>query len=108
LALSIGGKLIVAGSHLNAYEKVFANALIDQGTARIPKKIKGYAAKLLVGVYDIGKQQLDSNRTYSIELMQTSQELTQTDVLHLLHSIDRKEGASLPGATEHLSDQGKL
>jgi hypothetical protein len=108
LALSIGGKLIVAGSHLNAYEKVFANTIVDQGVGHIPNKVKGYAAKLLVGVYDLGAQKLDASRTYSIELMQTSAELTREDVVDLLNSISRKKGNALPSELNHLSDQGKL
>jgi hypothetical protein len=108
LALSIGGKLIVAGSHLNAYEKAAAGTIVDQGIGHIPKKVKGYAAKLLVGVYDKGMDELDASRTYSIELMQTSAELTREDVLDLLNSINRKKGAELPAEVNHISDQGKL
>ena len=108
LALSISGKLIVAGSHLNAYEKTAAGTLLDQGIGHIPNKVKGYAAKLLVGVYDKGLQELDAARTYSIELMQTSADLTREDVEDLLASIDRKKGAALPSEVNHLSDQGIL
>jgi hypothetical protein len=108
LALSIGGKLIVAGSSLNPYEKVAANTMVDQGIGYIPKTVKGYAAKLLVGVYDKGARALDASRTYSIELMQTSADLAQEDVRALLESIHRKKGVELPGEVNHLSDQGIL
>lgn len=106
LALSLGGKLIVVGSDLGTYEKAFSTFVSDQITKNIPKKVKGYAAKLMVGVYDIGKQQLDADRTYTIELMQTNAELMKEDVVALLNSINRKAGAGIPGTSEQVADQG--
>ena len=105
LALSLGGKLIVAGSDLGPYEKAFLMFASDRITNNIPKKVKGYAAKLMVGVYDIGKQRLDADRTYTIELMQTNAELMKEDVVELLNSI-RKAGADMPGSSEQVADQG--
>jgi hydroxypyruvate isomerase len=78
----------------------------DRITNNIPKKVKGYAAKLMVGVYDIGKQRLDADRTYTIELMQTNAELMREDVVALLNSINRKSGADIPGASGQVADQG--
>jgi len=108
LALSLGGKLIVAGSDLGPYEKAFSMFTSDRITSNIPTKIKGYAAKLMVGVYDIGKQRLDTDRTYTIELMQTDAVVMKEDVVSLLNSIARKAGADIPGASEQVADQGRL
>jgi hypothetical protein len=106
LALSLGGQLIVAGSDLGPYEMAFSMFASDRITNNIPKKVKGYAAKLMVGVYDIGKQRLDADRTYTIELMQTNAELMREDVVALLNSINRKSGADIPGASGQVADQG--
>lgn len=106
LAISLGGKLLVAGSNLGPFEKVLAGFGSDLLTKNIPKKAKGYAAKLMVGVYDMGKQRLDAERTYSIELMQTNAELMRDDVVALLNSVHRKAGADMPAASAQVADQG--
>jgi hypothetical protein len=106
LALSLAGKLIVAGSDLGPYEKAVSSFATDRIVDNIPKKVKGYAAKLMVGVYDVGKQQLDTARTYTVELMQTNEELIREDVIELLNSIKGKAGAGMPGASAQLADQG--
>lgn len=82
-------------------------SVVDKGVAFIPKKVQGYDAKLLVGVYDLGTQKLDAARTYSIELMQTSADMTREDVIALLDSVSRAQGADVPGDADQLSDQGK-
>jgi hypothetical protein len=105
LALSLGGKLIVAGSDLGPYKKAFSMFASDRITSNIPQKVKGYAAKLMVGVYDIGKQRLDVDRTYTIELMQTNAEMLKEDVIALLNSINR-DGVDMPSASEQIADQG--
>jgi hypothetical protein len=106
LALSLAGTLIVAGSNFAWQEKVLAGFASEQMIKNIPEKVKGYAAKLMVGVYDMGKQRLDADRTYTIELMQTNAELTRDDVLELLNSISRKAGADMPHAASQVADQG--
>ena len=108
LALSLAGKLIVAGSHLNGVEKALVSFAGDQVVAHIPKKVKGYAAKLMVGVYDLGQRRLDADRTYTIELMQTNTELLREDVVELLRSISRHDGADIPAAANYVADQGIL
>lgn len=108
LALSLGGALIAAGSDMSAYQQVIASFASERGAQLIPKKIKGYAAKLVVGVYDLGRQQLDADRTYTIELMQTNNELMREDVLELLDLIHRKSGSGIPNASEQVADQGIL
>jgi hypothetical protein len=106
LALSLGGKLIVAGSDLGPYEKVGAGFGIDQAIANLPSRVKGYAAKLMVGVYDIGRRKLDADRTYTIELMQTNEEIMRDDIVDLLRSIHRRGDQEVPGAPTQLADQG--
>jgi hypothetical protein len=108
LALSVAGKTIVAGSNLGIVEKAAGIALSDAVIASIPRKIKGIAAKLLVGVYDVGRRQLDADRTYTIELMQSSADLSRDDVIGLLASIDRRRDDAVPGSTSHMADQGIL
>ncbi|MGQ0649215.1 MAG: hypothetical protein ACT4P7_16815 [Gemmatimonadaceae bacterium] len=106
LALSLAGKLIVAGSNLSGPAKALAGFASEQVVKSIPKTVKGYAAKLMVGVYDVGRQRLDSDRTYTIELMQTNAELTRADVMELLNSIHRKAGSDMPHAEGQVADQG--
>jgi hypothetical protein len=106
LALSIAGKLVVAGSNLGPHEKVLATAGSDQTVAMIPARVKGYAAKLMVGVYDIGARRLDSDRTYTVELLQTNAELLREDVEELLATVTRRNDIAMPPATEQVADQG--
>lgn len=56
----------------------------------------------------LGRQQLDADRTYTIELMQTNNELMREDVLELLDLIHRKSGSGIPNASEQVADQGIL
>jgi hypothetical protein len=106
LGLSIGGKLIVVGADLMPLGGLAADFVMDKMTENIPKKVKGYAAKLIISVYDVGKRKLDKDRSYSIELMQTNAELTREDVIDLLRSISTKPGDGLPYITEQIADQG--
>jgi hypothetical protein len=105
LALSVGGVLAVAGSNLAAVPHDVGALAAPEIAARLPRRVKGYAAKLLVGVYDTGKHRLDAERSYTIELMQTSEELTREDVAELLSAVDRAEDA-LPSVTGLVADQG--
>jgi len=106
LAISLAGKLIVVGADLMPLGGVLANFTIDRAVEHIPKKVKGYAAKLLINVYDIGKAKLDRDRSYSIELMQTNAELTREDVITFLRKIMKKSGEGIPAVSEQIADQG--
>ena len=105
LALSVGGVAVVAASDLGSVPHDLAGLAIPELARRIPQRVKGYAAKLMVGVYDIGRKRLDADRSYTIELMQTSEELMREDVVELLRAVERSESA-LPRATGLVADQG--
>jgi len=106
LALSLAGKLIVVGSDLGPVEKGVLTFASDRLVARIPEKVNGYAAKLMVGVYDVGTKKVDADRSYSIELMQTNAELVKDEIVALLQGIDAPIEASLPSAASQVADQG--
>jgi len=106
LALSIGGAVVVAGSHVGALTQAGAAAAVPAVTAAIPRRVKGYAAKLMVGVYDLGRRQLDADRAYTVELMQTSEELLRDDVYDLIRSVTAAADNALPGAEGVTADQG--
>ena len=105
LVLSVGGVLAVAGSNLASVPHDVAGFVAPEVAIRLPRKVKGYAAKLLVGVYDTGRRRLDADRSYTIELMQTSEELMGEDVAELLAAVDRTNDA-LPPITGLVADQG--
>ena len=106
LALSIGGVLVVAGSHLGPVPHEVVDVALPGLATALPHKIKGYAAKLMVGVYDRGQQRLDADRAYTIELMQTNDELLREDVEELLRSVTRQRQGSVPTASGLVADQG--
>jgi hypothetical protein len=107
VALSLGGTLIVAGADLGDLQKTLAGFTMDRLTGYIPEKVKGYTVKLLVNVYDAGSHRLDRNRSYSIDIMRSNQELMREDVEYLLNKV-RKKRAELPALqSEKLADQGK-
>jgi hypothetical protein len=106
LALSIGGVLVVAGSRLGPVPHDLADAVIPALATALPRRIRGYAAKLMVGVYDRGEQRLDADRAYTIELMQTNEELVRDDVIELLTAVTRHQHDVLPGAAGLVADQG--
>jgi hypothetical protein len=106
LALSIGGVLVVAGSHLGPVPHDLADATLPVLATALPRRIKGYAAKLMVGVYDRGQRRLDADRAYTIELMQTNEELVREDVVELLNSVTRQQHSAVPGADGPVADQG--
>jgi hypothetical protein len=105
LALSIGGVVVVAGSDLGSVLHDLAGFAIPGLARRIPRRVKGYAAKLMVGVYDIGRKRLDVDRSYTVELMHTSEELMRDDIAELLSIVERSESA-LPRANAPMADQG--
>ena len=106
LALSIGGTIVVAGSHLGSVPHDLGALGAGVLPAAIPRKVKGYAAKLMVGVYDLGRRRLDADRAYTVELMQTSEELLRDDVVNLLRSVTRGPDTAVPSATGLAADQG--
>jgi len=105
LALSIGGVLAVSGSHLGPVPHDLSAAAVPVLARNLPRKVRGYAAKLLVGVYDMGTRRLDADRSYTIELMQTGEELMREDIAELLSAMSSAENA-LPGANGLVADQG--
>jgi hypothetical protein len=105
LALSLGGSLIVAGSDLTAVQGVAGEAGLLTVAAKIPRRVQGYAAKLMVAVYDRGARRLDADRSYTVELMHTQEELLREDVLDLLHAVSRKHDP-IPEADSFMADQG--
>jgi hypothetical protein len=107
VALSVGGRLVVAGSHTNPFVAEAIGYAADQLIERIPRRVKGYAAKLLVGVYDIGAHRLDNDRTYTIDLMRTSEELMREDVVDLLRTVTgQSDDEQLPVSAWQVADQG--
>jgi hypothetical protein len=105
LALSIGGVLAVAGSNLGSVPHDLGALAVPELAKKLPRSVTGYGAKLLVGVYDIGEHRLDADRSYTIELMQTGEELMGEDIAELLSAVNRAEDA-LPGTDGLVADQG--
>lgn len=105
-AVSIAGRLVIASSNLGPVEQELVRELVDKKSGGIADVVKGYAAKLMVGVYDLGKRQLDADRSYSVELMRTHERLMREDVEQLLQSINYRREGAMPGAADHLADQG--
>jgi hypothetical protein len=97
---------MVAGSGLETVGQALADFTIDKVLENVPRTVKGYAAKLMISVYDIGKKKLDKDRSYSIEIMQTNAELTRGEVTDLIKKIYRKSGEGLPSITDQIADQG--
>lgn len=105
--INIAGRTVVAGSDsmpisgtlttLNDVEKVRES---------LPRRVKGYAVKLIANVFDREKQRVDKTRSYSIELMQTNDELEQDDVIEIFRGIAQKPGDGIPAIIGQLADQG--
>lgn len=107
MVLDVGGVLIVGGASHGQLLHDAAAAAVPGAVATIPRRIKGYAAKLMVGVYDVGKKRLDKDRAYTIELMRTDEELLRADVIDLLHSMSPGSGESeVPSVARLTADQG--
>jgi hypothetical protein len=106
IALNVAGQVIVAGSHLDNYEKAAARMAVPFIIDNIPKKVKGYAVKLMVNVYDVAERKLDADRSYSVELMQTNLEHNREDIIELVRSISSVSKDALPPAFGHFADQG--
>lgn len=107
LGLSLAGKVVVAGSIVGGAEKAVAGFAADQALGHLPERIKRFAAKLMVTVYDVGNRRIDKNRSYSIELMQSDVELARDDVVDLLRAATSSHaGSVLPSITGQTADQG--
>ncbi len=107
MVLDVGGVLIVGGASHGQLLHDAAAAAVPGAVATIPRRIKGYAAKLMVGVYDIGEKRLDKDRAYTVELMRTDEELLRADVIDLLHSMSPGSGESeVPSVARLTADQG--
>lgn len=106
IGISLAGKLIVAGSDLVPLGATIADFTLEKAIEHIPEKVKGYAAKLMVNVYDIGAAKLDRDKSYTIELMQTNAEVHKSDVINLLSKIIAKTGEGIPPIYGRLSDKG--
>ncbi|MBI3670376.1 MAG: hypothetical protein HY237_11415 [Acidobacteria bacterium] len=103
-ALSIAGKVFVVAMDIN---NPLVKTAVDAAVGLIPKKVKGFAAKLMVSVYDVGRKRLDRERSYSLELMRTKEELSRKDVEDLINRISTK-GEGVPADLGHRSaEQGK-
>jgi hypothetical protein len=108
LVLNIAGHMITAGAHLGPIGHTAAGFAVERLVDLIPARIKNYAVKLMVGVYDAGQDKLDADRSYSVELMQTNAELLREDVEELLLSINSRTENPLPPQLEQTADQGTL
>jgi hypothetical protein len=107
IALNIGGALVVAGAFRGQLPHDMADLAVPGVVASIPRRVKGYAAKLMVGVYDIDKRQLDKDRAYTIELMQSDEELLREDVIDLLNSVSvGSRESEVPPVASLTADQG--
>jgi hypothetical protein len=106
LALSIGGLLVVARSNLGPLPHDVADYAIPALSVALPQRVKGYAVKLMVGVFDFEQNRLDKDRSYTIELMQTNEQLAREEVIDLLRSVNYQSENALPGTPGLLADQG--
>jgi hypothetical protein len=106
VALNVGGVLLVAGASHGQISHDMADLAVPGVVAGIPHRVKGYAAKLMVGVYDIEKKRLDKSRAYTVELMRTEEELLGDDVVELLNSMTVKsQEPTLPPVARFTADQ---
>jgi hypothetical protein len=72
----------------------------------LPKRAKGLVVKLLMGVYDIDKKRLDRDRSYSVELMRSHQEIFRDQMEDIYHRIiDPKQDPTV--SVNLIADQGK-
>lgn len=74
--------------------KLLAHNILGEGTVRttvesagpdlIPEAVKGFAARILVSVYDPQKRRIDRDRSYSLDLLNDQVELTRERVEELI------------------------
>lgn len=105
--ISINGRTVVAGSSAMPISGALTPLDdIEKIRESLPQRVKGYAVKLIANVFDREKQRLDKTRSYSIELMQTNDELDQDDVIEIFRGIAKKPGEGIPAMVGQLADQG--
>jgi hypothetical protein len=100
LALSIGGKLLIAGSPLNPYEKVFGNTLVEKGVGVIPDRVKGYAARLtdeLVSFYPVAVGRRVECRREPSEAIRGVKIASRARVWEMIRSGELRDGFTLQG-----------
>jgi hypothetical protein len=103
-ALSVAGKLIVAGM---GGDHPVAKLAVGFVPDLIPNRVKGFAAKVMVSVYDLDERRLDKERSYSLELMETAEELTRADVADLVSRISKNGEGVDTDTGPRAADQGK-
>lgn len=102
--VSIAGKLLVLG--LGHDHPIFKEAVAFVPDM-LPKTVKGYAAKLMVSVYDLGERRLDKERSYSLDLMRTAKEFTHEDVQNLIARFEGKNQRAQVDSGRRAADQGQ-
>jgi hypothetical protein len=105
--LQLGGRTIIAThAELHGFPHVIADTVLDEAAAHLPKRVKGITAKLLMGVYNVGKAKLDKQRSYTIELMRSNQEVMREEIADIYHRfVNRDQGQPLQ--VDQMADQGK-
>jgi hypothetical protein len=104
VALQIAGQYVLSGLDFSGEQ--FLKASAHGAVSIIPEKVKGYAVKLLINVIDIGKMKLDQDRSYSLQIMKTNQELIKEDVVQIINDIKRINSDKIEGFNQ-IADQGK-
>jgi hypothetical protein len=107
VALQIGGSILVA---LGFPGKDAASVITEKTTsALIPLVVKRPVLKLMVYVVDLVNQAVDSDRSYSIDLMQVRNDYTREEVKDLFAKFNATNSEYLVDDTlaTQLSDQGK-
>jgi hypothetical protein len=106
--LQLGGRVICAtvvppGEH---YLSIAVDTMLHEAVEAIPKRVKGVVAKLMIGAYNVGLHQLDRERSYTVELMHSNQEVFQDEIRDLAHRLtDTKK--DIPMTLGQLAEQGK-
>jgi hypothetical protein len=105
--LQLGGRTIIAThAELHGFRHVIADTALDELIARIPKRVKGITAKLLMGVYNVGQLKLDKQRSYTIELMRSNQEVMRDEVADIYHRFANRN-EDQPLQVDQIADQGR-
>jgi hypothetical protein len=110
MALQIAGQVIIVGVNpLAGWQKIMGNIFgLGLQKAIGIEKIKGYTVMLLVNVINREKRELDSARSYSIELMRSNSDLTGDEVKNLIQRIREVGGDQVEYSdAAQLADQGQ-
>lgn len=100
IAISIGSKILAAKSGAGDIQKV----LVGGAGELIPKRVKGLVAKLLVGIYDADRNEIDRNRSYSVDIWRSQEEVTREQLEALAKqfgSVSSGSGLANSGAVTH-------